>query len=82
MIEVKDFLTAEEVIRTAWAGAKDRLEAMTVSQVEQVLNILEDANAGEPMTRTELNDFFWFEEDTIADWLGFESFEALEEYNA
>lgn len=30
------------------------------------------------MSETEINDLFWFEEDTIAQWLGFDDFEALE----
>lgn len=28
---------------------------------------------------TELNDLFWFDDDTIAEWLGYESFEQIME---
>lgn len=35
----------------------------------------------QPISETGLNDFFWFEEDTIANWLGFDSFEELEQHN-
>lgn len=33
------------------------------------------------MSETELNDLLWFEDDTIAEWLGFEDWEALERLN-
>ena len=29
------------------------------------------------MDETAINDFFWFEEDTIAEWLGYDSFEDI-----
>ena len=31
----------------------------------------------EGMDETEINDLFWFEDDLIAQWLGYEDFEAL-----
>ena len=31
---------------------------------------------------TEINDLFWFEEDFIAELLGFDNWEALERHNA
>lgn len=59
-----------------WAGARDTVNNMTLEQIEEVFYMLEEIYP-EGMTDTELNDFFWFEEDTIADWLGFDSFEDL-----
>ena len=29
------------------------------------------------MTDTELNDFMWFEDDTIAEWLGYNDFDEI-----
>jgi hypothetical protein len=29
------------------------------------------------MTDTDLNDFFWFERDTIAEWLGYDNYDEL-----
>ena len=29
------------------------------------------------MEDVELNDFFWFERDTIAEWLGYEDYDEL-----
>ena len=40
-----------------WSGGKDRAEKCTDEQLDE----------------TEVNDFFWFEFDTIANWLGYKS---------
>lgn len=63
-----------------WSGAKDTVKEMTDGQVQEVFGMLEDVYP-DGMSETELNDFFWFEEDTIAEWLGFDSFEKLCAYN-
>ena len=59
-----------------WSGAKDTADELTADEIEEVFSILEDAYP-EGMTETELNDFFWFERDTIAEWLGYEDFEEM-----
>lgn len=63
-----------------WGGAKDTVKEMTDGQVQEVFGMLEDVYP-DGMSEPELNDFFWFEEDTIAEWLGFDSFEKLCTYN-
>ena len=63
-----------------WSGAKDRACVLTYQQMETIEQYLEDLYP-DGMEDAELNDFFWFEEDTIAEWLGFDSFEKLEKYN-
>lgn len=51
-----------------WSGAKDNANELTSAQLDEVENILEDMYpAG--MAETEINDFFWFEFDTIKEWL-------------
>ena len=65
---------------TFWSGAKDRAEALTEEQFDQIEAMLEEIEP-DGMDETAINDFFWFEEDTIAEWLGFDSFEALERAN-
>lgn len=60
-----------------WAGAKDRVNYLTYDEIEKVFSILEEIYP-EGMSETEVNDFFWFEEDTIAEWLGYNSFEEIE----
>ena len=64
-----------------WSGARDRAKYLTDDQFDTIEAILEDAYP-DGMTDTEINDFFWFEEDTIADWLGYNSFEELIEESA
>ena len=59
-----------------WSGARDTVKYLTDDEVEQIFNILEDCYP-EGMDETEVNDFFWFEDDTIADWLGWPDFETL-----
>lgn len=61
-----------------WAGAKDRVKMLTWSDLDTIENMLEDIFCGEVPTDTEINDLFWFEEDTIAEWLGYNSWEELE----
>lgn len=59
-----------------WSGAKTTVEYLTNSEVEEIISVLEDC-CPDGMDETELNDFFWFEDDTIADWLGWPDFETL-----
>lgn len=59
-----------------WSGAKDTVEYLTLDELDQIEEMLEDINP-DGMDETEINDFFWFEDDTIAEWLGYEDFEEL-----
>lgn len=64
----------------AWSGGADTLETLKAKNfVDEIQTILEDIyRCEEAPTDTEINDFLWFERDTIAEWLGFSSWEALE----
>lgn len=66
-----------------WSGAKDTM--YTLEQLERVTGIpvftdleamLEDC--GCEYSETEINDFLWFENDTIAQWLGYSDWEELD----
>jgi hypothetical protein len=59
-----------------WSGAKDTVKYLTYDELEQIESILEDAYP-DGMSDTEINDLFWFEEDLIAEWLGYSDFEEL-----
>ena len=59
-----------------WSGARDTVKYLTDDELDQIEAILEDCNP-DGMDETEINDFFWFEDDTIADWLGYGDFEEL-----
>lgn len=59
-----------------WSGAIDTVNHLTLEELDTIETILEDA-CPDGMTEMEINDLFWFEPDTIADWLGYNSFEEL-----
>lgn len=59
-----------------WAGAKDTVKYLTNEELYTIEKMLEELNP-EGMSDTEINDFFWFEDDTIAEWLGYNDFEEI-----
>ena len=68
-----------------WSGARSRADVLTYEQLERLDNILPDAmgwNDSNLPSDTEINDLFWFEENFIAQLLGFDSFEELKLHNA
>lgn len=75
-IELRDF--------EAWSGAQytmevlEKLEDVTGENVFDTLESMLDDCGSDTMDETEINDFLWFEDETIAEWLGFESWEHLE----
>lgn len=64
----------------AWGGGKYTLDKLTYEQTEQLQTILEDTYP-EGLDETALNDILWFEDDWIAEMLGFEDWEHLERVN-
>lgn len=59
-----------------WRGAADTVKWLTYEEIDIIENILEDSYP-DGMDETEINDLFWFEEDTIAEWLGYNDFEEI-----
>lgn len=59
-IELKDF--------EAWCGAKETLAKLTDEEACTLDSILSEELDG--MNETELNDFLWFDTETICEWLG------------
>ena len=59
-----------------WSGAKDTVKYLTLEELDTIEDILEEGYP-EGMDETELNDIFWFEDETLAIWLGFDSFEEI-----
>lgn len=72
--EVKE-ITSDNIYDELWSGGRDTLDDLTDEQIDTILSILE--SEGSDYTLTDLNDFFWFERDTIAEWLGFDSYDDL-----
>ena len=64
-----------------WAGAKDTVKYLTGDEMDAIENILADLYP-EGMDETELNDLFRFEDDLIAEWLGYDSFDEIMEREA
>lgn len=67
----------------AWSGARDTMDTLNdLEDVtgEDIFGQLESMidEFGEGMSAVELNDFLWFETDTIAEWLGYSDWETLE----
>ena len=56
-----------------WAGARDRVKYLSHDELEQIEQLLEEIYP-EGLSETDLNDLFWFEDDLIAEWLGYEHF--------
>ena len=61
-----------------WSGARDTVKYLEDDEIDMIVSMLEETYP-EGMTDTELNDFFWFEDDTIAEWLNYSSFEEIME---
>jgi len=52
-----------------WSGAKVNAEKLTLKEMDQIENILEDLYS-EGMSETEINDLFWFDFESILEWIG------------
>ena len=67
----------------AWSGAEYTMETLSNLAVETDRDIFEELESELEMDfdewdETDLNDFLWFENDTIAEILGFDDWEQLE----
>lgn len=72
---------AEETIHNFpfWSGAKDTIAELTHNEMNSLEQLIEEVlyDGVELPTDTEINDFVWFERDTIAQHLGYEDFDEL-----
>ena len=59
-----------------WGGGEDNAIYLTCDELYQIGEILEDLYPN-GMDETEINNLFWFEQDTIAEWLGYNDFEEI-----
>ena len=66
-----------------WSGAVDRVKWLGDADFDHLEFILEemydDDGNGAVISDTTINDIFWFEEDWIAQQLGYEDFDELME---
>lgn len=63
---------------TYWGGAAATYMELTDDEVEYIQDYLEDLYP-DGMSETDLNDFMWLECDLIAEILGYEDWENLED---
>ena len=63
-------LTIEKSLKdfNFWGGAVSNAAKLTLEELDRVEEILEDI-LPEPLSTTELNDWFWFDFETICEWL-------------
>lgn len=76
VMTVKCEMDADALRERLWSGGANTLHDLTNAEIETILRTLEDVFS-DSMSLTDLNDFFWFERDTIAEWLGVRAYEDL-----
>lgn len=50
-----------------WSGARDFREKLTDEEMDIIESCLEDDE--HQYSETEINDIFWFDQETVAEWL-------------
>jgi hypothetical protein len=58
-----------------WGGAIATAEMLTEEDFEEIEACMNDC--GEEWSVTAINDLFWFDDESIAMWLGYESWDDL-----
>lgn len=61
-----------------WSGGRDRAKLLSDEQFDIVEQMMEETAPEEGWSDTAINDLFWFDFDTIANWLGYKNEECLE----
>lgn len=61
-----------------WSGAIYHANKMTSEQLTEVESVLEELYP-EGMEATQINDLFWFDFETVCEWIGFNPDEEEEE---
>ena len=59
-----------------WSGAESNAKLLTPEELDLIEEYLQDIS-NEGWNETCINDFMWFETETIADWLSYNSWEEL-----
>ncbi len=60
-----------------WAGAIDNKNRFSMEEMEQIEFMLEDCYP-DGIDETMVNDIFWFEPETLCEWLGLDFDEWIE----
>lgn len=59
-----------------WSGGEKTASYLTSKELDEIEAQLEELYP-DGIDETAINDFFWFEDDTIAQWLGYNDFEEI-----
>lgn len=60
-----------------WNGAEDFAARLTNEELNAIEAVIEDLYPG-GIGETELNDLFWFEPETVCEWIGLNYDEVIE----
>lgn len=60
-----------------WSGAKAFADQLTYKELDQLEHCIEELYP-DGASETEINDLFWFEEETLCNWIGLDSDEVYE----
>ncbi|CAJ0610617.1 unnamed protein product [Cylicocyclus nassatus] len=60
-----------------WAGARDIANILTNEEFDRIEQMITETLDDDVVSEMEINDFFWFKGDTIAEWLGYDDEDAL-----
>lgn len=73
-----------DLYNDTWSGAKDRMHSLTDDLRDKLDSFLQsevyEIFGEEVPEETQINDFLWFEDDTYAEWLGFEDANQMWKY--
>lgn len=69
-------MDAQDIRNMVWQGAKDRVNCLSDDEIDTIIDILANEYPN-GIDEVELNDFFWFDDDIYAEWLGFADAEEL-----
>ena len=69
-------LDANGIRDMVWSDAIDRVMYLSDDELDTIINILAEEYP-DGIDETELNDFLWFEDETYAEWLGWDDVETF-----
>lgn len=75
-VTTKQDMDVNDIRDMVWSGASDRVRCLSDDEIDTIIDILAQEYP-DGIDEGELNDFFLFEDDIYAEWLGFANAEEL-----
>lgn len=60
-----------------WSGAKSNAQLLTGAELDTIEEGIIECSFDTMWSETDINDFMWFDTETIAEWLGYNSWQEL-----